>query len=61
MPAPGAGRPAPAAAWAGRRSGHDAAHRLEPASGPLVAVNVLRGYPLIEIRSPREVIDDEEA
>lgn len=23
------------------------------------AVNVLRGYPLIEIRSPREVIDDE--
>jgi predicted nucleic acid-binding protein len=24
------------------------------------AVNVLRGYPLIEIRSPREVIDDEE-
>jgi hypothetical protein len=25
------------------------------------AVNVLRGYPLIEIRSPREVIDDEEA
>jgi predicted nucleic acid-binding protein len=25
------------------------------------AVNVLRGYPLIEIRSPLEVIDDEEA
>jgi len=25
------------------------------------AVNVLGGYPLIEIRSPREVIDDEEA
>jgi hypothetical protein len=23
------------------------------------AVNVLRGYPLLEIRSPREVIDDE--
>ncbi len=23
------------------------------------AVNVLRGYPLIEIRSPLEVIDDE--
>ena len=26
----------------------------------LHAVNVLRGYPLIEIRSPLEVIDDEE-
>ena len=25
------------------------------------AVNVLRGYPLLEIRSPLEVIDDEEA
>lgn len=25
------------------------------------AVNVLRGYPLLEIRSPREVIDDDEA
>ncbi len=25
------------------------------------AVNVLRGYPLLEIRSPREVIDEEEA
>jgi predicted nucleic acid-binding protein len=23
------------------------------------AVNVLRGYPLLEIRSPREVIDEE--